>query len=327
MPYSSFQPRSLALFLLISFCCNKFVFIDMFYSRQPAGGLFRAITFCLSLLPLAPLSLLGEEEAPLPSVQTRVDTAFQLLNEGATQDALLGFQTVLEADQNNLQARLGEAMIFNKLERYPEAFAAYDRLTEQLPSNAFAWNGRGLAAFNLERFDEALNSFRQASTMTPNGYHFESLAWTYMCRGEFNEAAQSAKRANLLYTREGEQTLYPLLLAYFAHLEDGDAENARRTLDYSLANLPRTGWPLPVLNFIVGKSNADELISHVRNSAQETEAHTYLGLYWRAKGEHERAQKHLHWVREKGDPSVFEFILARALPKSSSIAMLPASMP
>ena len=296
----------------------------MLYRRQSAGRLPQALTLILGHLLLASPPLMGQAPSPTPAptVQERVDHAFQLLNKGATQDALIGFQTVLEADQDNLQARLGEAMIFNKLERYPEAFAAYDLLTEQLPGNAFAWNGRGLAAFNLEQFDEALNSFQQASTMTPSGYHFESLAWTHMCRGEFNQAAQSAKRANLLYTREGEQTLYPLLLAYFAHLEDGDAENAKRTLDYSLANLPRTGWPLPVLNFIIGKNTAGELISHVRNAAQETEAHTYLGLYWRAQGEHALAQKHLDWVREKGDPTVFEFILARALPEHPAIVSL-----
>ena len=280
------------------------------------------ITRCLAVAAASSLSLFGEALSPEPSVQDTLDQAFQLLNQGKTQDALLGFQNALEVDQNNLQACLGQAMIFNKLERYPEAFVAYDKLTERLPENAFAWNGRGLAAFNLERFDDALDSFRYASAMIPNGYHFESLAWTYMCRGEFNEAAQSAKRANLLYTREGEQTLYPLLLAYFAYLEGDEVENARRTLDYTLANLPRTGWPLPVLSLIIGKSNAAELISHVRNAAQETEAHTYLGLYWRAKGEHETAQKHLDWVREKGDSSVFEYILARALPQSPSLAAL-----
>ncbi|NCG08998.1 MAG: hypothetical protein GWO81_05455 [Verrucomicrobia bacterium] len=279
-------------------------------------------TLCLAVLTASAVSLWGDAPDPAPSVQETVDQAFQLLNQGETQDALLGFQSALEADNNNLQACLGQAMIFNKLERYTEAFAAYDSLTERLPENAFAWNGRGLAAFNLERFDEALDSFRYASAMTPNGYHFESLAWTQMCRGEFNEAAESAKRANLFYTREGEQTLYPLLLAYFAHLEAGETEHARRTLDYTLANLPRTGWPLPVLNFIVGKSSAAELISYVRNAAQETEAHTYLGLYWRAQGEHETARKHLDWVREKGDSSVFEFILARALPQGPSLAAL-----
>jgi tetratricopeptide (TPR) repeat protein len=282
------------------------------------------LLFLLNLAVFSANSLSFSEAAPDPalSIQETVDAAFQLLNQGETQNALMGFQNALEADQNNLQACLGQAMIFNKLERYPEAFAAYDSLTERLPQNAFAWNGRGLAAFNLEQFDEALNSFQNASEMTPSGHHFESLAWTQMCRGEFNEAAESAKRANLFYTREGEQTLYPLLLAYFAHLEAGEAEHARRTLDYTLANLPRTGWPLPVLHFIIGKSDAAELISHVRTAAQETEAHTYLGLYWRAQNAPEIAKQHLDWVRQNGDASVFEYILARALPEGPSLAML-----
>ena len=294
----------------------------MFYSLQPSNHLFQVIPVCLCLLPLIPQQLVGEESPAVSPIQESIDQSFELLNQGKTQKALESFQIILESDPSNLQAQLGEAMIFNKLERYPEAFAAYDHLTEQLPTNSFAWNGRGLAAFNLGRFDAALDSFRFASEMTPTGYHYESLAWTYMCRGEFDLAAQNAKRANLLYTRNGEQTLYPLLLAYFAHLEAEDLASAQKTLNYSLANLPRTGWPLPVLHFIIGKINTAELISHIRNSAQETEVHTYLGLYWRAQGEYETAAKHLDWVRKKGDPSVFEFVLARALPEHPSYTAL-----
>ncbi|CAI8328328.1 MAG: Uncharacterised protein [Opitutia bacterium UBA7350] len=269
-----------------------------------------------------PLQLLSEEPITIPTLHESIDQSFKLLNQGNTQKALESFQIILETDPGNLQAQLGQAMIYNKLARYPEAFAAYNRLTEQLPTNSFAWNGRGLAAFNLGKFDAALDSFCFASEMTPTGYHYESLAWTYMCRGEFDLAAQNAKRANLLYTRDGEYTLYPLLLAYFAHLEAGDLESAQKTLNYSLSNLLQTGWPLPVLDFLVGKTDIAELISHIKNSAQETEVHTYLGLYWRAQGDYAIATRHLDWVRKQGDPSVFEFVLARALPKNSEYTAL-----
>ena len=94
----------------------------MLYRRQSAGRLPQALTLILGHLLLASPPLMGQAPSPTPAptVQERVDHAFQLLNKGATQDALIGFQTVLEADQDNLQARLGEAMIFNKLERYPK---------------------------------------------------------------------------------------------------------------------------------------------------------------------------------------------------------------
>jgi Tfp pilus assembly protein PilF len=247
--------------------------------------------------------------------------AYEDLQAGETIGASEGFQSVLQADSQNLQAQLGMAMIFNKEKRFPEAFEAYDNLSKYFPQSAFVWNGRGLAAYNLEDFTLALDSFKQASQMQPNGHHFESLAWTQMCLGEFEQAATNAKRASLFYSKEGQQSLYPLLIAYFSHLEANDALNAQRTLDYTLANLSNNAWPLPILRLIVGKITVPELVSAVTNFREETEVRTYVGLYLRSIGKQEAAKKHLTWVRTNGDPTVFEYILARSLELETTVAL------
>lgn len=250
-----------------------------------------------------------------------VTEGYAQLEAGQPENALIAFDQALAADANDLSARLGQAMIYAEQERHQEAFTSYDVIVQSYPQHAFAWNGRGLAAFNLEDFDTALTSFKMATVDQPvNGYFYESLAWTQMCRGEFVDAAESAKKAALMYSRKGETSAYPLLIAYFSYHESGDAKNALRTLAYANKNKPVNRWPAPVIDYLSEKISEPDLISFVTNSAEETEAHTYIGLYLRLLGETDKADQHLQWVSRYGNSEVFEYTLARAINLQNSVA-------
>jgi tetratricopeptide (TPR) repeat protein len=255
------------------------------------------------------------------SISPFVTEGYAQLEAGQPENALIAFGQALEVDSNDLSARLGQAMIYAEQERHQDAFSSYDFIVQRYPQHAFAWNGRGLAAFNLEDFDAALSSFQRATADQPvNGFFYESLAWTQMCRGEFADAAESAKKATLMYGRKGETSAYPLLIAYFSYHESGDAKNALRTLQYANKNKPVNQWPAPVIDYLSEKIDESDLISYVTNSAEETEAHTYIGLYLRLLGETDEASQHLKWVSRNGDPQVFEYTLARALNLQNNVA-------
>lgn len=252
-----------------------------------------------------------------------VSQAYELLELGDSAGALDHFQQALTVNAENLSALLGQAMILADLGRHAEAYASYDKIVAKYPHHAFAWNGRGLAAFNMEDFDTAMSSFKQATTEQPiNGFFYESLAWAQMCRGEFLGAATAAKIATLMYNKKGESSAYPLLIAYFAYLEADDQRNAQASLDYALRNKPLNVWPSPVIDYLAGSSTVSELIGYVQNSAQETEAHTYIGLKFRAEGDEDVAKKHLEWVARNGDKRVFEYTLARTLKFQDSVVLL-----
>jgi len=257
----------------------------------------------------------------VPSASPLVTEGYAQLEGGQPAKALISFEQALQTDAKNLSARLGQAMIYAEQERHQEAFDSYDVIVQHYPQHAFAWNGRGLAAFNLEDFDTALTSFQMAIVDQPvNGFFYESLAWTQMCRGEFVDAAESAKKASLMYTRKGETSAYPLLIAYFSYHESGDAQNALRTLAYANKNKPVNQWPAPVIDYLSEKIGEADLISFVTNPAEETEAHTYIGLYLRLLGETDAADQHLQWVSQNGNAQVFEYTLARALNLQNNVA-------
>ena len=250
-----------------------------------------------------------------------VTEGYAQLEAGQQAKALEAFSKAISANSDDLSARLGQAIIYTEQQRHADAFATYDLIIQRFPQHAFAWNGRGLAAFNQEDFDEALSSFQMAIADQPvNGFFYESLAWTRLCRGEFVEAAKSAKTAVIMYDRAGEASPYPLLIAYFAYHESGDAANALLTLKYANKNKPVNQWPAPVIDYLSEKISESDLISCVTSSAEETEAHTYIGLYLKLLGELEEANKHLQWVSRHGNPNVFEYTLARALNLQNSVA-------
>jgi len=288
---------------------------------SPQKCRFVGILFVTSLILAALFVHADTDKNFVPSASPLVSEGYAQLEGGQPAKALIAFEQALQADAKNLSARLGQAMIYAEQERHQEAFASYDVIVQHYPQHAFAWNGRGLAAFNLEDFDTALTSFQMAIVDQPvNGFFYESLAWTQMCRGEFVDAAESAKKASLMYSRKGETSAYPLLIAYFSYHESGDAQNALRTLAYANKNKPVNQWPAPVIDYLSEKIGEADLISFVTNPAEETEAHTYIGLYLRLLGETDAADQHLQWVSQNGNAQVFEYTLARALNLQNNVA-------
>lgn len=290
---------------------------------------FFTLALCLTLpFTGAGLTVLGaQESATVPALGERgedwlVSEAFSLFESGQAESAMEGFQAALERDAHNLSARLGLALVFADQRRFDEAFFTFDQIVQAHPRHAFAWNGRGLAAFNLGNFEEALYSFEQSTAEHPvNGFFYESLAWTLMCQGDFSRAAQSAKQATIMYQRSQESSVYPLLIAYFSYLEVDDTKSAMATLRYAQQNRPAEQWPSPVIDYLSGEITAADLISFVVDSAQETEAHAYIGLHLRSAGDHEAGDRHLAWVARSGNPSVFEFNVARAIHMRSGVAL------
>lgn len=286
------------------------------------------LAFLLILLPVIPLAGVAPDPAPAPRETENEDPitarAFEQLESGRAGAALDQFEAALLRNPGSIPALMGRAMAYSQMGRHEKAISSYDSVLDRAPDYAFAWNGRGLAAYSMGKFGEALDAFRKATADRPvNGMFYEALAWTHMCRGSFGEAADSAQQATLMYGRTGRKNLYPLLIAYFSHLEAGETEKAERALRYARSNRTHGEWPSPVIDYLLGKIEAPELISRVTNFAEETEARTYIGLHLRHAEKYEEAARQLHWVAEKGDRRVFEHKVARVLgdfPKNRSVA-------
>jgi tetratricopeptide (TPR) repeat protein len=263
-----------------------------------------------------------QHAAPVPQlekIELLMTEALQHLDDGDADAALLDFKQVIAQDHQYLPALLGAAMVYADQEQHALAFEFYDQVLVQQPQHAMAWNGRGLAAFNLERMDEAIVSFERSVADQPvNGFLYEALAWAQMCARDAASAIQSAKESLLMYSQTDADSIYPTLIIYFCSLELNDLKNAQRALRYAVKNHQPKQWPAPVIYYLNDSIDSRELLSCVVNSAEETEAHVYIGLRLMHENEPEQAHRHLQWAAEHGDPAVFEYSLARSLVKFSA---------
>lgn len=250
-------------------------------------------------------------------IEQLMSEALQQLDGGDSEEALICFKQVIAQDHHHIPALLGAAMVYADREQHTLAFEFYEKVVALEPQHAMAWNGRGLAAFNLERMDEAIASFESSVADQPvNGFFYESLAWAQMCANNAASAIQSAKESLLMYSQTDASSIYPTLIIYFCSLELNDLKNAQRALRYAVKNHQPKQWPAPVIYYLNDSIDSCELLSCVLNSAEETEAHVYIGLRLLHENEPEQARLHLQWAAEYGDAAVFEYSLARSLVKS-----------
>ena len=62
--------------------------------------------------------------------------------------------------------RLGDAL--QKLERYDDAIACYDKATEIDPKDTYFWVNKGMSFLQLKKYEEAIKSYRNAQKIYPS---------------------------------------------------------------------------------------------------------------------------------------------------------------
>jgi hypothetical protein len=78
------------------------------------------------------------------------------------------------------------------------------------------------------------------------------------------------------------------------------------------SKLGTSTWPYPAVKFLRGWIDEPALLAAATEDDQRTEARCVLGLDHALKGHTDAAREHFRWVRDHGNPSVVEFLIALA---------------
>jgi len=110
--------------------------------------------------------------------------------------AIASYDQALKFKPDDYKAWNNRGIALKNLERFEEAIASYDQALKFKPDDHLAWNNRGNALLNLERFEEAIASYDQALKFKPD-YH---QAWNNRGivlgnLGRFEEAIASYDQA------------------------------------------------------------------------------------------------------------------------------------
>ncbi|RQH19401.1 tetratricopeptide repeat protein [Okeania hirsuta] len=98
-----------------------------------------------------------EQKANLLVIKALLDRKFQ-----HNEEAILACDEALKIQANNYEAWNNKGVALKNLERYEEAVAAYEKALKIRPYYHYAWNNKGIALEYLERYEEAVAAFDKA---------------------------------------------------------------------------------------------------------------------------------------------------------------------
>jgi lipoprotein NlpI len=167
----------------------------------------------------------------------------------------------LNSDPHNAQLFIQRGMAFFRLGDIAASIGDFDCAEQLTPTlTPYLWQ-RGIAYYYAERFEDGARQFEV--DLTVNGHDVEETVWRYLCQAQ-------------------------------AH----SADAARRAL------LPVQNDSRPVMNRVYelfsGACSADEMIAQYRDAERRNRfySHLYIGLYFEAARDGERARHHIAQAAE-----------------------------
>ncbi len=175
-------------------------------------------------------------------------------------------------------AHLDVAVVYTKLGRYPQAYAAYKRAFQANPANLLAFMSRGM---------------------------------TYYLDGRYARARRDLQRYLKFHPDDARRTLW-LYLAMAREGRDARGELARRA-----AGLPPGRWPAPLVDLALGKRTEADILAEVEGATgagapeRRVEAYWFLAEWHLARGEEGAARKRYRSAVATGVKSHLEYASAR----------------
>jgi len=267
--------------------------------------------------------------------------------KGNVDQALADFDAAIRMDPANMVYLNDRGNIWRIKKDFNRSIKDFDASIKLSPTYALPYNNRGNSWADKKEFDRALADYAAAIRLDPTYAaplynradllrqkedYDRSLADTAAALKLDPKLIQAhfLRGVLLLQTRRpgaaagfqqvidlggyrGERAAHAVLLAYQSARLAGDVVAAQRILTDSAGKLDKDVWPAPVVYFLRGDLSESRLLSLATGDiSRQTLARCHLGIHHALAGDTSKAGVHFTWVRENGDPSLYEHPLALA---------------
>lgn len=193
--------------------------LDRAYVKGMSGNLDAAITDYLAVLDAKPdhayaahnLGVLytkkGQYEDALPYFEQAIrlspkdsahhtEKGLSLAQAGDIEGAIAAFSAALTINPNSTRALYNRILGYRHTEQYEAALFDLERLAEIDKADDRLPKIQGLILSQLERYDEALASYRAGLQTDPdNPSVLNNIGWVYYLKGDYEQAVRFASRA------------------------------------------------------------------------------------------------------------------------------------
>ncbi|MBX9667433.1 MAG: tetratricopeptide repeat protein [Candidatus Obscuribacterales bacterium] len=260
------------------------------------------------------------------------DEALNLLNKAVT----------IKPGQETYPTRI---FFFETIRQLDNAISDCSKLLTANPYNEGNFRLRGTAYSLAGKFVEAQKDFDTALTLKEDDEGYSDRAASYLRQGELDKADQDVRKALTLnrnsapaLTRQALSSILQkdwngavmsadkivktkgwedansyaaVLLKWVALNYQGKTLLAREVLLNCKNNAENFPWPTPVVRFLLGEINFEQLKNESKNLGELTDAFYYGGMKDYFAGKKSEAKEKLRWVVSDGLMLNSEYLLAR----------------
>jgi tetratricopeptide (TPR) repeat protein len=242
----------------------------------------------------------------------KVSLASVLIGKGRLSDAIVMLRPVAEGDAAAFRAHLLLAAAYAQGKLYEDSLREFQRAGAANDKSTAAWLGACMAAVNLGRPAESEAAMKRLQELEANPDWYRVRAHDAFNAGLYDLAVGDA-RAYIGKAGPGEETSpYMAFVGALALLRLGQAAESDQLLAEVRPALAEGSWPLKVMDFMQGRTEADKFLALATDVNERTEAHAYIGLKDSLAGRRDQALEHLRWVKENGSRNYVEYGMALA---------------
>jgi tetratricopeptide (TPR) repeat protein len=234
------------------------------------------------------------------------------MEKGEYDKAIADYDEAIRLDPTSLAAYVARGNAWYNKKEYDKAIADDNEAIRLDPKDAFAYANRGLAWSAKKEYDRAVADYNEAIRLDPQD------AWAYGGRAmAYLEASREITLSDCLEWldatgQRGGQTPYILLISHFCLRRAHHDDDARRLLDEATRRTDTTRWPGPIIRYLRREIDGKALLAAATDKGKMTDAQVYLSLAQVLAGRPEEALPRLRWVRDHGDTTSLEYLIAVA---------------
>jgi lipoprotein NlpI len=219
----------------------------------------------------------------------RLQQAAAALKTGQTNKALKLTTEVIDAQPTNASAWFLRGVLYEQMRQHTNAIANFDRAAT-LDPRPILFQHRGTEHFRAGNFEKSVADFDKFIELVPSqaAHHWQRGISLYYA-GKYDEGRKQFESHKSVNPNDVENAVWHFLCVARA----SGAEKARAQL------MPIEGDPRVPMKEIhalfAGKAKAADVLAAAKNKGDDAMfyAHLYLGLYYEATGDNEKAREHI----------------------------------
>ncbi len=268
------------------------------------------------LVALAVVS--GSQSSPAAETAASPVTARQwntrgieLSRSGREQPAVEAFSMAIQMEPKLADPYVNRAIVFIRLKEWRKAEADCTKAIALDTDNARSYHQRAIARSQMGAHEAAFKDASRAARMEPTNASIVFTRYLTCSRLGRHELGHFAGETYIgLQSWSDTWSPYMALLNSVSLRRAGYDEESRVILNEATKWVNNEKWPMPLVLYLQGRINAEQLMELAVDVDRQTLAHYYIGANEWLNGDTIPARNQFEWVRDKGNQEFLQHMLA-----------------